>query len=177
MSGNSTRLAVGVGVSAADAFTAGWLILTFLMGVVLGTITRDVAGRWHQVAVLTAVTLLLALAAIAGHAGHRVLAVFATAIAMGNVNSLFDSGGRDTMGALTYMTGAIVKTGQYIAEALMGGDRWAWLPYIGRWAGLVSGAILGSVVYTRIGLAALWFPAIATGLLALFAVTRIPPPE
>ena len=68
---------------------------------------------------------------------------------------------------MTYMTGTLVKVGQRIADALEGGKRWAWLPYVGLWAGMVVGAAGGALLHPRLGLAGLWLAvAGAAGLAA-----------
>lgn len=73
------------------------------------------------------------------------------------------------------MTGTLVKCGQHIAAALRGGERWAWIPYLLLWAGLVLGAIAGAATYAMIGLSALWCAAAAAASLA-FAVRLITSP-
>jgi uncharacterized membrane protein YoaK (UPF0700 family) len=65
------------------------------------------------------------------------------------------------------MTGALVKTGQRMATALTGGDRWAWAPYLLLWGSLTLGAGLGAASYLRVGAAAVWAPAALTALLAV----------
>ena len=50
---------------------------------------------------------------------------------------------------------------------MRGGDPWAFRPYMVLWAGLVGGALLGAVVYGRLGLDALWPAAAAAMGLAL----------
>ncbi|WP_304271037.1 DUF1275 family protein, partial [Brevundimonas naejangsanensis] len=69
--------------------------------------------------------------------------------------------------SLTYMTGTLVKTGHALAAAVRGGDPWAFRPYMALWAGLVGGALLGAVVYGRLGLDALWPAAAVAMTLAL----------
>jgi uncharacterized membrane protein YoaK (UPF0700 family) len=69
---------------------------------------------------------------------------------------------------LTYMTGALVKVGQFVAVALTGGDRWGWMPNLLLWAALVVGAVLGALAYHRSGLDAIWFAAALS--LALSAI-------
>ena len=68
---------------------------------------------------------------------------------------------------ITYITGALVKVGQLLAVALTGGARWAWIPNLLLWASLATGAVLGAVVYHRMGLAAIWpaaFVALVVGI-------------
>jgi uncharacterized membrane protein YoaK (UPF0700 family) len=63
------------------------------------------------------------------------------------------------------MTGNLVKLGQTIVAAVQGGPRWAWLPYLLLWLGLLVGALCGALAYGEIGLVALWLPAV--GLIGL----------
>src|SRR5690606_35400405 len=86
------------------------------------------------------------------------VSVIAMTLAMGTENSVFRRHGETTV-ALTYVTGALVKIGQRIAAAFFGGPRWSWLPYLGLWGGLVTGAVLGALAHRALGLHALWIAA------------------
>ena len=79
----------------------------------------------------------------------------------------------ETSVALTYMTGALVKIGQRVAAAMFGGPRWSFLPYLGLWAGLVGGAVLGALAHRALGLHALWIATAAAGALTV-AVRYLP---
>ena len=65
------------------------------------------------------------------------------------------------------MTGTLAKIGQGIATTLLGKGGFAWLSYVALWAGLLSGAVAGAMVYPALGMAALWLPAIVSVILAL----------
>ena len=93
------------------------------------------------------------------------------AVAMGAENAVFERDGEVSIG-LTYMTGALVKLGQKITAALLGGDPFAWVPYLLLWLGLVGGAVAGAIAYPAVGLDALWIPAAAAAVLS-FAAARI----
>ena len=54
------------------------------------------------------------------------------------------------------MTGALVKAGQRIAGALVGGEPSDWLRYVLLWAGLACGGAMGALTYLTIGATALW---------------------
>lgn len=166
MSGNSTRLAVGIAEHRTTAALAGSLIAAFLVGVVGGSLLASAAGEARKTVVLAAVSLILAVAAALGQldAGHVVGIVMA--LAMGCANTVFQRDGEVSIG-VTYMTGTLVKCGQHIAAALRGGDRWAWAPYLMLWMGLVMGAIIGAATYSEIGLSCLWFAAATSAALAL----------
>ncbi|MDB5461515.1 MAG: hypothetical protein JWO72_3256, partial [Caulobacteraceae bacterium] len=68
------------------------------------------------------------------------------------------------------MTGTLVKLGQRITSALLGGDRLGWVPYLLLWLGLVLGAVAGAEAYQRLGLASLWFAAGAAAVFTAIAV-------
>lgn len=115
---------------------------------------------------LLLVAALLAIAAAFDAVGIEFASVAVMALAMGAENAVFERNGEVSIG-VTYMTGTLVKLGQRITAALLGGDRWAWEWYLFLWLGLVAGAMSGAVVYSRIGLAGLWAAAAAAALLAV----------
>jgi uncharacterized membrane protein YoaK (UPF0700 family) len=169
MSGNSTRLGVGVATGHwAAARTALALVALFVAGVVLGALVARRAGEARRSVVLVLEAALLAAAAGLITAGFDVAGVAAMVLAMGAENAVFQRNGDVGVG-LTYMTGALVKAGQRIAAALSGGDRWAWGPYVLLWAGLTLGGALGAAAYLRLGVLALWA---AAGVVAVLAAGR-----
>ena len=139
MSGNSTRLAVGLAGLPAEALIAGRLIASFLVGVIAGSLIGRMAGEWRRPVVLALVAAMLAAAAGTASVNAPDLAVLFVAAAMGAENTTFERDGEVSIG-LTYMTGALVKLGQRIAGALTGGPRLAWLPYALLWLGLAGAA-------------------------------------
>jgi uncharacterized membrane protein YoaK (UPF0700 family) len=159
MSGNSTRLGVtlaqGQWVNAAEALG---LIALFVIGAGAGSLIVSTRSAFCQCWVLLTETLLLAAAALCYALGFAPFAIAAIVLAMGLENSVFQVEGGAGLG-LTYMTGALVKVGQFAAAALTGGARWAWLPNLLLWAALVIGATGGATAYLRINLAAVWFAA------------------
>jgi len=168
MSGNSTRLGVGLGVGPrGDAVMAGSLVLAFLCGVVATSVIARVFERRRKVAVLVTVAVLLVASALGvGRMPDRLVLAIA-ASAMGALNGVFARDGEVSIG-LTYMTGSLVKLGQGLAGALMGdADRWGWLRYLALWIGFVAGAVIGVGAWVRIGLTGLW---IAAGAMAVLAV-------
>jgi uncharacterized membrane protein YoaK (UPF0700 family) len=166
MSGNSTRLAVGLAGLPPEALVAARLIACFVLGVVMGTLLGAAAARMRRPAVLGLVAVLLAGAALLGGVDLH-LAMMFVAAAMGAENTTFERDGEVSIG-LTYMTGTLVKLGQRLAGVLMGGPRIAWLPYLLLWTGLVAGAVVGASVWPLLGLASLW--AGAAGALALAGI-------
>lgn len=169
MSGNSTRLAVGLAEANGHALVAGGLIAAFVGGVVLGSLVGRFAGEGRRKAsVVATVAVLLAAAAGLGGLGVGPAAMALLAVAMGAENAVFQREGEVSIG-LTYMTGTLVKLGQRLTDALLGGPRLGWTPYLLLWMGLVAGAAAGASIYPHLGLSALWPAAGAAALLAVVA--------
>ncbi|MDB5712495.1 MAG: hypothetical protein JWL96_4565 [Sphingomonas bacterium] len=168
MSGNSTRFAVGAVETRTTAVVATGLIAGFLLGVVLGSLCGSLAGRHRRSAVLGLVAMFLSGAALLGSAGERSVAIGLVALAMGAVNATFEQRDGGSVG-LTYMTGALARIGQGVAAALLGRGGREWLSYVALWGGLIGGAMVGTIVYRHIAMAALWVPAGVTLCLAFAA--------
>jgi uncharacterized membrane protein YoaK (UPF0700 family) len=168
MSGNSTRMGVslaeGQWLAAAEALG---LIVLFVIGAAAGSLIVLGRGANRQPWVLRAEALLLAAAALCYAFGHSNAAVGAIVLAMGLENAVFQIDGGAGLG-LTYVTGALVKVGQLLAEALTGGPRWGSAPNLMLWAALVAGSLCGALAYYWINLAAIWFAA--AGALALSVI-------
>lgn len=176
MTGNSTRLGIDLARgNLAGIIVAGGIIALFLLGVILGALIGHFAAAKRQAGVLAGVTLCLLASAIFDRIGRTDIGVGLLAVAMGMENAVFQRDGEVTIG-LTYMTGTLVKMGQRIAGALLGGSRSAWIRHFLLWLGLLSGSIVGAIVYDRIGLDAIWLAAAASTLFTLVAV-RISFPE
>ncbi|GGB36621.1 hypothetical protein GCM10011380_27520 [Sphingomonas metalli] len=173
MSGNSTRMAVAAAGIEASPWPPAALIAAFLAGVVAATLLASHAGRNRKAAVLILVSLLLAAAAALRGEGPALFVALCLAAAMGAENGVFQQQGEVSIG-VTYMTGALVRLGQRIAAALTGGPRWAWIPLLLLWCGLVAGAVLGAGLYSQGW--SLWAAAGAAALLALAARRIVPLP-
>jgi len=165
MSGNSTRMAVSLAdghfQAAAEAFG---LIVLFVVGAACGSLIVFGRSRYSQSWVLLTEAMLLALAALSYFFDLDRLAITAIVLAMGLENAVFQIDGGSGLG-LTYVTGALVKVGQFMAAALTGGARLAWVPNLLLWAALVIGSVTGALAYRWINLAAIWLAA--AGALAL----------
>lgn len=176
MSGNSTRLGVGISDSAGFARVASVLVASFVLGVVVASLLARKSGEGRQRALLLLVAAALATAAGLAD-GASTLATFAiVAFGMGAVNMVFEADGEVRVG-LTYMTGTLVKIGQRLAAALLGGDSWAWLPYLLLWLGLVAGTVAGAFAFARLGLDGLWVAAGAAAILAFWVPRLLAPGE
>jgi len=171
MSGNTTRMAVGVFTHAHDWKVAGSLILAFLVGVICGSLTGRVARNRHRMVLILVAGLLLLAACMSSLLLPAWPVALVMAAAMGAENAFFERDGEVQIG-LTYMTGTLVKTGQRITDAIMGARDGAWKPYAALWAALMSGAILGAMAYQHIGKLALWL-AVLVLIPAIFAAKRL----
>jgi uncharacterized membrane protein YoaK (UPF0700 family) len=159
MSGNSTRLGVSLAqANWSSAAEAIGLILLFVMGAACGSLIVLGRGANRQPWVLLVEAMLLALAALCYAFGLSNAAVAAMVVAMGLENAVFQIDGGAGLG-LTYITGALVKVGQFAAAAMTGGARWGWLPNLLLWTALVAGSACGALAYHWINLAAVWFAA------------------
>ncbi|CAN5117630.1 hypothetical protein BH10PSE4_BH10PSE4_35350 [soil metagenome] len=168
MSGNSTRLGVGLASASSTAAVAGGLIITFVLGVMVGSWLGLRSGVLRRLAVLALVSGLLACGATLASLGAAWPAVLAMTLAMGAENAVFDRDGEVDIG-LTYMTGALVKLGQRLVMALRGGPAWRWATSLMLWSGLVAGALLGALAHQQLGLRALWLAAVAAAFLTVIA--------
>ena len=171
MSGNSTRLSVGLadGQRGSVVVAAG-LIGLFVLGVIGGSILAELRKpRRRPVLVLTAA--LLGAGGVAASLGRDDLAIVLTTLALGAVNAVIQKAGEISI-AVTYMTGTLVRMGQAIAHALLGGPKLAWLPYLALWAALVAGAVAGAALFPRVGLQGLWIASGWCAVLAAWAPDR-----
>lgn len=171
MSGNSTRVAVGLADALSAARIAGGLIAAFVVGVMAGSLVARRARRGRARAVLLLVAALLACAAGVGHVAAPAFAIPLLAAAMGAENAVFEREGEVSIG-VTYMTGSLVKLGQRLTAALLGEQPLAWVPYLTLWLGLVSGAVAGALAYPVAGLAGLWL-AVGAALILAWVGARI----
>lgn len=170
MSGNSTRMGVGLVERTQDAAIAALLIGVFVIGVFAGSLAGRQSTHHRRSIVLGLVASALALAATCAALGFGGAAVGLMVIAMGAENAVFERDGEVHIG-LTYMTGTLVKIGQRFADAATGGLRYAWKPYLMLWLGLVVGGASGAATYAVLGLGGLW---IAAGFAAILAVLAGP---
>lgn len=168
MSGNSTRLSVGVVEGAPYVCMVALLLLSFVAGVVAGSLIgrkNILAHARRQAFILIIISLMLFVAPLIASFGYLLLGLCFAAFCMGLENTLFEREGSVSFG-LTYMTGALVKIGQGLATLISGGARMEWVPYLLLWLGLVSGAAIGALMFGIFGLNSLWLPAGYAGVFA-----------
>lgn len=172
MSGNTTRLSVALeGGDWVAAELLALILCSFIAGAALGSVIGHYAADRRRLFVLLSVAVLLAAAAFSAGMGAGFIAVACLVLAMGAENAVFQKDGQVTLG-LTYMTGTLVKIGQKIAQAMLGGSKTEWVPYTLLWLGLMSGGILGAFSYTFFGFAAIWLAAVAALVLAALPVSN-----
>lgn len=166
MSGNTTRLAIGIGGSIDDANLAFSLILAFIGGVVAASLLGRTAGPNRHARLLAFVAaLILACALIAKP--YQATQLLLLAAAMGAMNGMFERDGEVSVG-LTYMTGTLVRLGQGLARWLMReGDLDGWTRHALLFSSFLGGGLIGVGLYARIGLATLYAAGLATAALAL----------
>ncbi|KQN26667.1 hypothetical protein ASE86_11400 [Sphingomonas sp. Leaf33] len=168
MSGNSTRVAIGVATGDWGAVRiGGGLLLMFLSGVMAASVVgHRFAGR-HKAPVMLVVTVALTAAACAAWWGHVVAPLLLLAFAMGAENGVFNRDREVTIG-LTYMTGTLVRLGQQFAASLMRvpGEH-AWMPYLTLWLGFVCGGVLGALASRASLASAVTVAAVVAGILTV----------
>lgn len=146
MSGNTTELATFLGTGdLAGVGTVAILLAMFFLGVMAGAAAARVGDPRTTVLLVTTVLLALTAAASSVVAADTAVMVGMPA-AMGAINATFLKQGEVTIG-LTYMTGALVKSGQQLVDALAGGPRWLWLRNLGLWSALAAGGLLGALTH------------------------------
>ncbi len=170
MSGNSTRLGIGIAEQSPYVILVALLLVSFVLGVTGGSSVGRravLSNQRRQVLLLSAMAALLFVAPWVALSGWMAAALCLVAFCMGLENTLFERDGSVSFG-LTYMTGALVKIGQGLAALLTGGERLTWLPFLLLWLGLVSGAALGAALFAHYGIFSLWTGSALSAGCALF---------
>lgn len=177
MSGNSTRLSVGIATGAPYILMVALLLLSFVLGVTGGSLigrNNIISTGRRQALILGIMALLLLVAPLFAGAGMILIALCLAAFCMGAENTLFERDGSVSFG-LTYMTGALVKIGQGLATMLSGGEKLVWVPYLILWLGLISGAAFGAALFGIFGIKSLWLPsALSAGFALVLLFTSKP---
>lgn len=176
MSGNSTRMAVGLESDALLVLMPLGLIFCFLLGVMAGCAIGEAARERRPHILLWSIGAALSAAVLLHHGGVFFLPYGLAAAAMGAENVIFASKG-DVRVGLTYMTGTLVKLGQRLHGTLRGRPDSQWLPYFLLWAGLATGAVGGAFAFSLLGFDALWIAAAASFVLAVLKQRVLPPDD
>lgn len=172
MSGNVTKLGLGLAGRLDNVALGIGLISSFVGGVIIGSLAGRAAGNRQRVTVLWLVTGLMAVAGLGLEAGFAVPAALVLAASMGAKNTVFAENGEVKVG-LTYMTGALVRIGKRIATAILGGDRFGWVAPATLFLGMVAGATLGATAQLAFGPRALW-AAVAIMTVLTLVSPRLP---
>lgn len=172
MSGNTTRLGVGLASLSGEAAVAIRLIVMFVGGVALGSLVARAAGQWRRPVILILIAALLGGCVLLDGRAQPGPAVAFLALIMGMENTVLSGDGEVRVG-ITYMTGTLVRVGQQIAAAITGGPGGGWIPHLMLWAGLMCGAWIGAAAYMALGFSVLW--AGVGAALALAVVSMVIP--
>lgn len=169
MTGNSTRLAIGVAQMTTVAASAAALIALFVLGVVLNVLVSESLTALHRKVTATlGVSILLVAAATSETLGLDRSAVACLCLAMGASNAIFRRDGEVTIG-VTYMTGTLVRLGHRLADAVRGASNAPWVAYLLLWLSLLLGGVVGATCFLWSALFTFW--AVALASIALAAVT------
>ncbi len=174
MSGNSTRLSIGIAERASYAGLVAALLFSFVVGVTGGSMIGRhgiLSNKHRQAAILSIMAILLFAAPLVAAYGWITVSLCIVAFCMGAENTLFERDGTVSFG-LTYMTGALVKVGQGLATLFSGGEKLAWLPFLLLWFGLIGGAVLGATLFAHFAMFSLWVAAALAAGCALFSIRR-----
>ncbi|MCU0890760.1 MAG: DUF1275 family protein [Sandarakinorhabdus sp.] len=165
MSGNSTRLGVGLAEAGQIAGLAASLLAAFVAGVAIATLLGRCLPAGRRRGQLLLVAALLGGGAALANGGLLWPGLLLAAAAMGAENSVFEAGG-DVKISLTFMTGNLVKIGQRIAAAFMGGPALAFLPWLLLWLAMIGGAVAGALLWPVLGVGNLAVAALMAAVLA-----------
>lgn len=166
MSGNSTRLGIGLADASHLAALAGSLLAAFVAGVTVATLLGRRQSGQRRRRQLLLVAILLGCGFGLSRAGMIWPALLLAAMAMGAENCVFEAGG-DVKISLTFMTGNLVKVGQRLALAISGGPAWAFAPWLLLWLAMIGGAVTGALAWPVLGMANLGLAAGVAAALAL----------
>lgn len=168
MSGNTTLLARDIAFGAPRLLVPALLIAGFVIGVMIGTLLGDRNPGQRQQNITMLVLAGLVLASMARQFDAAEISLALLVLSMGALNTVLGANKVNPVG-LTYMTGALVRTGQILAERLRGDRSANPAPFMLLWASLLGGAILGALVATHFAQISLWIAVIGAAGLALMA--------
>lgn len=158
MSGNTTRLAIGVASAPVEALVAAALLAAFVAGVAIATMLERRAAL-PAPARLMPPALLIALSALLGSGGGSA-ALLLLAAGMGMLNVALGDRGI----GLTYMTGTLVRLGKALGRRLSGepaGELAAQDLLL--WTSFVAGGLIGAGLFARFGMDGLWIAVAMLG--------------
>lgn len=176
MTGNSTRLGVGIALERAAVIAAIALIGSFVLGVVCGAVIARRPGIRADRSILLLVAATLAFAGLARLGRVSFVPASLAAFSMGLINLTFRREGEVSI-AIGYMTGTLVRFGMRLADAMEGlaPFRHA-LPFLAMWLALVSGVAIGAIAGRHDWTLNYFIAAIALAIAAM-VVTRLGSPD
>lgn len=145
MSGNTTRLGFELVADPLAAAVPLAVIACFVTGVAAGAVIALRCSGRHKPLLLGAVTALLGAAAISLGFGQSLPFLALAAGAMGTANNVFSRDAEVTVG-VTYMTGALVRSGQGLAAWALGRPMDGLRGYPLLWLVLAVGAAAGALL-------------------------------
>ena len=169
MSGNTTRLAIGVASAPVEALVAAALLAAFVAGVAIATMLERRAAL-PAPARLMPPALLIALSALLGSGGGSA-ALLLLAAGMGMLNVALGDRGI----GLTYMTGTLVRLGKALGRRLSGepaGELAAQDLLL--WTSFVAGGLIGAGLFARFGMDCLWIAVAMLGGAAALKARPVP---
>ncbi len=175
MSGNSTIMASSIAAGKWGlAGLTGGLIGTFFAGAAAGAAIYHWGGAHAQRLVLLAVLVVLSVGITIATIGPLTPGMLVVAAGTGILNAALLSS--PVGGALTYVTGTLVKSAQGLVQGLAEGDPWRWLRTLWMWLVFCLGAVAGGVAQRAAGTASLWGGVVlATAAMAVSLITPRPP--
>lgn len=171
MSGDTTQLGAALGQGErGPAILFLSVAALFVTGVVAGRVLWSLSRRWGRSAVLLLVALLLAGAAASTRTSGSAAALILAVLAMGAQNAVIHRAGSAPVSP-TFVTGALVRVGEALADRLTGRGRGPLWSQLLQWLGLATGAAMGAHAYATTGAEVLVRPALAAlGLAAALAI-------
>lgn len=169
MGGSSTYFHVGAANSSILALIVMGLIVTFTVGVVVGSLAGHFARAYRRPAVLALVSALLAAASWLGSVEVTWGALVALLLSMGAVHAFFEKD-RGVNAGQDYVEGHQFKSGWPAATAFFGRDWTFWAPKLLLWLGFAVGVVSSVFLYPQYGLAGLWIASGGAALLALLVL-------
>jgi uncharacterized membrane protein YoaK (UPF0700 family) len=174
MSGNSTRSGAELARGNFSAWAMATAPVICLSCVAAATLASNVPSVHRRGAVLSVFSFFLLAAALTALGPASFFTALLLSTSMGAINATYTRRGEVSVG-LTYMTGELVNMGQHLAAALVGGPKWARLPYGALWIMITIGSFVGALVYLRLGLLGLWIAVAALLVWTVVAFVRDSP--
>lgn len=187
MSGNTTHAGIRLGGEAySAALPAAAAILSFVTGVIAGTLLTNSRTPYARRILYLTIAALLALNIGASHLASAIihLGIAMLSFTMGMMNTSLSRVG-NLMVNLTFVTGTLSQIGRHLAlaanRAPVQDGEGVWDTHFRRaiilmlvWLGFLAGAILGGIATPRFGVRLLMLPLLIMLALAVLSPSRSP---